>query len=369
MDRAGTMQAARIALLLSLTLVLIVFVTHVSHPLEVSIEVAGGTLHGTLLEPAHSTTVGVALIISGSGPTDRDTNSRGLRNDALKLLAEGLLAHGIGSLRYDKRGVGASASAMADEREMVIETYVDDAKEWHDFLAAKSNLGARFIIGHSEGALIGILAAQDSDVSAFVSLAGLGSQPIDVLRRQLDDAPLTSVVRDEALSILDTIASGKEVDPVRPELRPLFRPSVQPYLRSWFRYDPAAELAKLAAPALIVQGTTDIQIGFADAQRLANASAMAQLKIIDGMNHVLKIAPRSRAENIAAYNNPDLPLVDGIQHMVPIRSRIPVARQEEARRRCLCIVEGFRRTEGPGYATHRAACRMAPAYHMLDFIH
>ena len=59
------------------------------------------------------------------------------------------------------------------------------------------------------------------------------------------------------------------------------------------------------------------------------------------------------------HDRVDVPpdLVDGIQHMVPIRSRIPVARQEEARRRCLCIVEGFRRTEGPGYATHRAACR------------
>lgn len=91
-------------------------------------------------------------------------------------------------------------------------------------------------------------------------------------------------------------------------LQPLFRTSVQPYLRSWFGYDPAVEITKLRVPVLIVQGRTDIQIGVADAQRLSIVNRRTQLLLIDGMNHILKTAPRSRAENLATYNDPSLPL-------------------------------------------------------------
>jgi len=92
------------------------------------------------------------------------------------------------------------------------------------------------------------------------------------------------------------------------ELAALFRPSVQPYLISWFKYDPAAEIAKLKTPVLIAQGTTDIQVGVEDAKRLAAAKPDAQLLLIDGMNHILRAAPMDRAANIATYSQPTLPL-------------------------------------------------------------
>ena len=299
----------RLAFIASLALSQIGFMTNPSQSLDVSIDVPGGTLHGTLLQPAAGD---VALIISGSGPTDRDSNSPGLRNDALKLLAEGLLARGIGSLRYDKRGVGASAAAMGPEQDVVIETYVEDARQWLEFLAATPGVNRRFVIGHSEGALIGTLASQGADVAGFVSLSGLGSPPMNTLRQQLRESPLTPALQDEAVAILDMVANGQNVADVRLELAPLFRPSVQPYLRSWFRYDPAEEVAKLEIPILIVQGTTDIQIDVDDARRLAKANAHAQLHVVDGMNHILKSAPSSRAENVAAYNDPALPLAPGL---------------------------------------------------------
>jgi len=68
----------------------------------------------------------------------------------------------------------------------------------------------------------------------------------------------------------------------------LFRPSVQPYMISWFKYDPAAEIANLEVPVLILQGTTDLQVHVEDAKLLAKAKPDAKLRIFDGMNHVLK---------------------------------------------------------------------------------
>ena len=88
-------------------------------------------LHGTLLAPAAGPRAPAVLIIAGSGPTDRDgDNPLGVKARSYRLLAEGLAAHGIASLRYDKRGVAASAPAAAREEDLRIETYADDARAW-----------------------------------------------------------------------------------------------------------------------------------------------------------------------------------------------------------------------------------------------
>ena len=274
--------------------------------------VSGGVLHGTLLEPTLKGRYDVALIVPGSGPSDRDGNGPSARNDALKMLAEGLLAHGIGTLRFDKRGVRASAAALTNERYLTIETYVADTIGWLDYLAGQPRIGTRFIVGHSEGALIGNLAALDADIGGFVSLGGMGTRLADTLSRQLAEAHLTPSLRGEAMSLANRLAEGETVESVPTALSPLFRPSVQAYLHSWFRYDPADEIAKLRAPVLIVQGTHDIQVGVIDAARLAGARPEAELRMIEGMNHVLKMAPRSRNENIATYDNPNLPLAPGL---------------------------------------------------------
>ena len=319
------MQAVRNALLLSLTVAFLGSTAGVARSSEVTIDVPGGVLHGTLLEPSGRATYNVALLVSGSGPTDRNGNAPGLRNDSLKLLAEGLLRHGIGSLRFDKRGAGESARTLVDENNIVIETYVGDVKRWLDYLVAKPNVSARYIIGHSEGALIGNLAALDAPIAAVVLIAGAGFPAADTLRTQLDNAPVATLIRSQAIAILEAILAGEEIGTVPAPLQPLFRPSVQPYLRSWFRYDPAVEIAKLRVPVLIVQGTTDIQIGVADAQRLSAANRRAQLLLIDGMNHILKAAPRSRLENLATYNDPSLPLARDLVEAIAVFLE-PVAR-------------------------------------------
>jgi uncharacterized protein len=276
---------------------------------DVEVEINGGLgpLKGSLLMPDGNAPVPAVLIIPGSGPTDRNGNQPGMTNDALKRVAEQLAGQGIASLRIDKRGVAASARAAAREEDLRFETYIDDAVAWIKFLKQQKRIANVIVLGHSEGALIGTIAAQRTDVAGFISLAGPGFRAGEALRRQLGPQ-LPPDLKTRAFAVLAELEAGRTVASPPPELVALFRPSVQPYLISWFKYDPAAELAKLNKPVLIVQGTTDIQVGVDDAKALAAAKPEAKLVLIKGMNHILRAAPIDRAANLATYTNPGLPL-------------------------------------------------------------
>jgi uncharacterized protein len=277
---------------------------------SVSLTTPAGEVFGTLELPAHSFPVPVALIIAGSGPTDRNGNSRALpgSNNSLKLLAQGLAERGIASLRYDKRGIAASRAAMTKEEDIRFEDYVADAKGWIARLDSDPRFSTIVVVGHSEGSLIGIVAAREAEADALISLEGAGRNAKEVIAAQLA-AQLPPAVVDQAKDIMSKIETGQQVDSVPPFLAPLFRPSVRPYLVSWFKYTPSAEMAKLKIPVLVVQGTTDIQTREEDAKLLAAALPSARLVMIEGMNHVLKAAPPGRAEQIPAYSDPSLPVV------------------------------------------------------------
>lgn len=264
-------------------------------------------LHGSLIVPDRGARSATVLILAGSGPVDRDGNLPGLRNDSLKLLARGLAERGIASLRIDKRGIGQSRTAAMREEDLRIQTYVDDAIGWLAFLGARQDTGPLFILGHSEGALIATLAAQRADVAGVILVAGAGEPAAQLIARQLSDAGVPEHLQTESKRISQSLARGVAVADVPPELAALYRASVQPYLMSWLPLDPAAELARLTAPALIVQGTHDLQIRVEDAQRLA-AGPNSKFVLIEAMNHVLREAPKERAANLAIYGAFDKPL-------------------------------------------------------------
>lgn len=274
--------------------------------LPITLQTETGNIEGTLLVPESKNKVPLVLIIAGSGPTDRDGNNPVMKNNSLKMLAEGLVENGIASVRYDKRGIGESKNAGVSESELRFEHYVQDAQAWVDFLSKDSRFSEIIVLGHSEGSLIGMIAAQNSEVDKFISLAGVGTPAGEIIREQLKPQP--PFVLEQSLPILEKLEKGETVAEVPPMLFSLFRPSVQPYLISWFRYDPRQELAKLNKPVLIIQGTTDLQVGVADAEKLANATKRAELRILEGMNHILKEAESDRAKNIATYSMADLPL-------------------------------------------------------------
>ena len=268
-----------------------------------------GALNGTLLIPAGAKSpMPVALIIAGSGPTDRDGNSPLLpgKNNSLKMLADSLGQHGIATLRYDKRGIGASMGTLGKEADLRFTTYVDDAVGWLEWLRADARFSRRIVIGHSEGALIAAMAAQRSPVSHVVSIAGAGRPIGDVLDEQLSRG-LPPALLTDARRIMTELKAGRTVDSVPQQLLMVFRPSVQPYMISWLSIDPAQEVGRLTVPVLIVQGTTDIQVSKADAERLAAGHPRATLEIIDGMNHVLKEV-RDASRQSASYSDPALPL-------------------------------------------------------------
>lgn len=274
----------------------------------ISLDTGNGELFGTLLLPKADTPVPVVLIISGSGPTDRDGNNpEGGRNDSLKRLAWVLARHNIASVRYDKRGVAASLAATADERNLSVEAYVADAVAWSRKLAADPRLGPLVLLGHSEGALIASLAAPQASAVAVVSVGG-SARPIDqVLRQQLGSRlPPPLMLRSNEL--LDSLKGGRVDLNVPPQLQFIFRPSVQPYLISLFRQDPAQAFAALKMPALIVQGTHDIQVGVDDARQLKAAKPDAELALVNGMNHVLRIVPNDERRQLQSYKDPNLPL-------------------------------------------------------------
>lgn len=282
----------------------------------VRLETAQGTLHGTLLKPSSATAVAVALLIAGSGPTDRDGNNPdGGHNDSLKRLAQSLAKQGIASLRYDKRGVAASRAATADERDLSVEHYVSDAVGWAQLLKADPAFDRLVLVGHSEGALIASLAAEQAHADALVAIAG-SSRPIDQLLREQLASRLPPRLLAQSNQLLDRLLAGQFSPKVPKQLQGLFRLSVQPYLISLLRQHPGEAFARLQIPALIVQGSHDMQVSVADAQALKAAKPDAELLIIPGMNHMLRISAMDLAAQLASYDNPRLPLAQGLGEQI-----------------------------------------------------
>ncbi len=295
--------------MLSLVLAAALLSDPVATPVSLPSEPA--PLHGTLLAP--SETRAAALIIAGSGPTDRDGNSPlGVSASSYRLLAEGLAAHGVATVRTDKRGVAASASSLISETGLTFTDYADDARAWAAETARLTGQPCAWLIGHSEGALVALVAASEDDaaICGLVLLSGAGRPIGAVLREQLASAP--EPLLGQALAILAELEAGRTVAEVPPQLAALFRPSVQPYMISWLPLDPAELLSGYDGPVMIGQGTTDIQVGVDDARALGARRASARLVLWDGVNHLLKTAPADRAANAATYSNPDLPLAPGV---------------------------------------------------------
>lgn len=284
---------------------------------EVSIVVDSCKIKGTLEVPKSNNPIEVALIIAGSGPTDRDGNSKLLpgKNNSLKLLADCLFKNGIASLRYDKRGIGESDKVK--EEEMTFDQLVTDAVEWVHFLQKDKRFSKIFIIGHSEGSLIGMMAAERTNTDKFVSLCGTGQPAYSIIEEQLIGNNLPQELLKECRVIMDSLKHGQTVKNVNLALVALFRQSVQPYLISWFKYDPCVEISKLKIPILVVGGTTDIQVGIKDAELLSRANKESIVVTIANMNHILKeVLSKDINEQIQSYGNPELKLSNELERNI-----------------------------------------------------
>jgi pimeloyl-ACP methyl ester carboxylesterase len=178
---------------------------------------------------------------------------------------------------------------------------------WYEWLQ-KQGYKNIFIAGHSEGSMIGLLLSQIINPAGLISIAGAGRTAKDIFIEQLTPQLTPSDIQ-YFKTAADSLIAGHTVKHVPDNMQSLLRQSVQPYLRSWFIHDPKILISRVKCPVLILQGTEDIQVTEVDSKLLKEGKAAADLVVIKGMNHVLKIVElNNRAANINAYSDPTLPL-------------------------------------------------------------
>jgi pimeloyl-ACP methyl ester carboxylesterase len=278
----------------------------VGEPVE--LRTATGTLRGAIDLPPGPGPWPAVILHAGSGPTDRDGNGPLTRTDNLKMLGRALAAEGFAVLRFDKRGVAGSLFALAREEDARLDAYADDVRAWAALLRKDGRFTKVGYVGHSEGALVGLVAAADAKFAAFVSLCGPGRPLQDVLREQLK-GKLPEKLAAAADGILTELSAGRAVSEVPKELQVLFRPSVQPFLISAFQRDPAKLVAGVGCPVLVLSGSTDLQVTAEDAKRLGDGNPKAKAVAVKGMNHVLKAADQAdQLAQLPSYVDPSVPL-------------------------------------------------------------
>ena len=273
---------------------------------KLTLHTTTGDIYGTLTTPISFNKIPIAVLIAGSGPTDRNGNNPYAMNAGLQKLAYALVENNIASLRFDKRGIGESNKAMISESALRFTDYINDVKDWINLMKSDKRFSKLIVIGHSEGSLIGMIAATKADM--FVSIAGAGRSADIILKEQLSKQP--QEVQDETFPLIDSLKACKLVTDFDPKLASLFRASIQPYMISWFMYDPQIEIKKLTIPVLIIQGTNDIQVTVEDAKLLAAAYPKAKLELITNMNHIFRIVTGDVSTNIATYSKASLPISD-----------------------------------------------------------
>jgi len=234
-------------------------------------------IDGTLLRPNDTKKPVLAIIIAGSGPTDRNGNQNFVKNNSLKKLAESLSNANIATFRYDKRIVKQIQQRYVDPN-IMFDDFVTDAKSVISYFKAQNEFSKIYVLGHSQGSLVGMLAAKEN-VDGFVSLAGAGQSIDQVIMEQITKMDPKLVEGTKAA--LAELKSGKTTTTYPIALGAIFNPSTQP---------------------LIVNGTKDLQVNVTDATLLHEASKTAQLKIIEHMNHIFVTIEGDDLDNSKSYN-------------------------------------------------------------------
>lgn len=263
-------------------------------------------IDGTLLIPTSDKEIPLAIIIAGSGPTDRDGNQPMMKNNSLRFLAEGLLNKKVATFRYDKRIVKQIQNRNVDERKIRFDDFIEDAISIVKYFSKDERFSKIYIIGHSQGSLIGMVSARH-DVDGFISIAGSGQEIDQIIIDQLgQQAPYLQENARESFEEMKTNGISKNYNPL---LASIFREDIQPFMLSWMKYNPVEEIKKLDMPVLIINGDKDIQVKVSEAELLHTAKPDAEFHIIPNMNHVLKHVEDMSLENQKSYNIHDLPVI------------------------------------------------------------
>lgn len=272
----------------------------------------GFELAGTFEAPAASKPCPAVLLLPGSGPTDRDGNTKLLpvKIDVLKQIADRLAQVGIASLRFDKRAIARYQSEWPKSPDALNHFFswrhfVEDAEGALTYLRSRPDVDPNRVamVGHSEGALITLQAASElAKPPVAVVLIGCTGRPMgpvihDQIARQLTHAPqldpkIYLAYVDAACAAL---AAGKPLPPNPPTgLQALFNSTVLDIMGAYCRLDPCAVAAKVKGPALVINGQDDTQVSpVKDTKPLvaaleARSSGTVDVLIVPGASHNLK---------------------------------------------------------------------------------
>ena len=255
-------------------------------------------IDGTLLSPNNAEKPSLAIIIAGSGPTNRNGNQNFLKSNSLKKLAEGLTNNGIATYRYDKRIVKQIRKGNVD-KDIKFDDFVSDAIDVIDYFKSQESYDKIYIIGHSQGSLVGMLSAKDK-ADGFISLAGAGQNIGDVLVEQV--TKMAPKLGEDTQRVVAILKDGKTTTDYPEALASLFGPDLQPFMMNWMKYNPTETIKTLEMPILLINGTKDLQVSENEAKLLKEANKKATLKIIENMNHVLFEIKGDNLENSKSYN-------------------------------------------------------------------
>jgi uncharacterized protein len=246
----------------------------------------------------------VALLIAGSGSTDHDGNGPKLKPATLKKLSDQLVARGIATLRYDKRGAGGWKKEFGRPEDFRFKDFVDDATSLIEYLRKSDKFSQIAAVGHSEGGLVALLAVQRAPVDRLVLLATSARKQGDLLKAQLEKQ-LPPDKYEPIGKAIDDIMAGQIVDP--PPAGLAIPPAMQPGMASAFNEDPVDAMKKITGPTLIIAGGRDRQLPRVDLLALVAADVAAKPLWLADMNHVL-VDVTDEADDVASYNQPDRPL-------------------------------------------------------------
>jgi pimeloyl-ACP methyl ester carboxylesterase len=266
---------------------------------DVTVPANGFNLVGTMSKPegaAATAKLPAVVLIAGSGPVDRDETVAGI--PVFAQLASALADAGFAVVRFDKRGIGQSGGRAESA---TTSDFADDVGAIVKFLEKRKDVDKEriFLVGHSEGAGVGLLATRRTGrVRGLVLIAGVGTKGADLILEQqkhiLDASKLSDADKAAKIElqkkIQAAVLSGKGLDDIPAELR---RQVESPWFASFLSFDPAPLVAKLDQPILVIQGALDTQVPPHHAEKLgamANARKNApktEVVIVPGINHLL----------------------------------------------------------------------------------